>query len=129
MIPAGYLLKRVTPPPAWLSAGLSHVVDVCSVSDCVNDNVVDVQQNWKHNDFGLASTPEVLTSLARELGIDAFGSKLFYYEIFDEELESDGWTFDSAGWREITPVLSSSSCVSVQILIVGTLRVLVYDDV
>ena len=107
MIPAGYLLKKIAPPPGWLTPGLAAIVDVCSVSDCVNDNVVDLQSRWLHNEFGLADTPEVLWGLAHEAGAVPIDAVLFYCEAYELELESDGWTFDPAGWRPLSPVPSA----------------------
>ena len=75
MIPAGYLLKRTVPPPEWLQPSTSHVAEVCSVSHCVNDNVVEPQDSWEHNGFGLANNPQVLWDLARQNGVDISGSK------------------------------------------------------
>jgi hypothetical protein len=77
MLSAGYLLKRVVPPPGWLVAAPNHIKDVCSVSDCVNDNVVDVQDISKHNSFGVANSPSVLWALAEEAGVDTSGASYF----------------------------------------------------
>ena len=109
MIPAGYLLKRVLPPPGWLKSGPTHIVEVCSVSDCVNDNVVDIQESWQHNGFGLASTPNILLELARKSTANLAESTLFYYEVYEQEIESDGWVYKFEDWRDVTPVPSSSS--------------------
>lgn len=87
MIPAGYLLKRVVAPPEYLAG--AAINDVCSVSHCVNDDVVDVQKVWRHNGFGVANDPETLWSLAPDISPDP-GATLFYYEAYEEEIESDG---------------------------------------
>jgi hypothetical protein len=94
MTPAGYLLKRVVSPPGWLSVNTSHVVDVCSVADCVNEDVVNVQEAWKHNGFGVANNPDVLEALVESSSSDVSGAKLFYYSAYEQELDSDGWSFD-----------------------------------
>jgi hypothetical protein len=107
MFPAGYLLKRVVPPPGWLGEGSKHIDDICSVSDCVNDNVVDVQEAWQHNSFGVANSPDVLRSLAEKTGADTSGAKLFYYTTYEHELESDGWKFDATSWRPRSPTRSA----------------------
>lgn len=106
MTPAGYLLKRVKPPPGWL--GTPNIVDVCSLSDCVNENVVDPQATWRHNDFGLANDPKTLWELADSEAQDLKGSTLFYYEAYEYEIESDGWEFDPEAWRPVTPAPSAS---------------------
>lgn len=107
MVPAGYLLKRTVPPPGWLLPSTSHVTEVCSVAHCVNDNVVEPQDSWKHNGFGLANSPEVLWELARESGAALSGSKLFFYSAYERELESDGWEFDSSSWQPLSRAVSS----------------------
>ncbi|WP_432770237.1 MAG: hypothetical protein HEQ22_05695 [Sphingopyxis sp.] len=107
MLAAGYLLKHIVPPPGWLGAGSRHIDGICSVADCVNDNVVDVQEAWQHNSFGVANSPQVLRSLAAKAGVDTSGAKLFYYSAFDQELESDGWEFDAASWRPRSAVRSA----------------------
>lgn len=111
MIPAGYLLKRVKPPPDWL--GTPNIIDVCSLSDCVNDNVVDLQAVWKHNAFGLANDPKTLCELADSDVHDLKGSTFFYYEAYAYEIESDGWEFDPKAWRPVTPVPSASVSTAV----------------
>ncbi|QZP07709.1 hypothetical protein [Caenibius sp. WL] len=108
MVPAGYLLKHVSPPPGWLTAGLKHIKDVCSVADCVNDNVIDVQGVWLHNSFGLANNPDVIGTLAVEGGADVNKTTLFYYTAYELELESDGWNFDATCWRPRSPARSAA---------------------
>lgn len=110
MIPAGYLLKRVVAPPEYLSG--PTITDVCSVSDCVNDDVVDVQKVWQHNGFGVANDPATLWRLAPDIGPGA-GATLFYYEAYEEEIESDGWTFDPKAWRQLSQVSSAGVDTSV----------------
>lgn len=104
MIPAGYLLKRLSLPPGWLSG--PALVDVCSVADCVNENVVDVQTTWQHNGFGLANDPRSLWPMAALTEPDAAELTLFYYEAYEQEIESDGWLFERDGWRALTEISS-----------------------
>lgn len=102
MVPAGYLLKRVATPPGWLpTAGL---IDVCSVADCVNENVVDLQKIWRHNGYGVANDPRELWTLAAPPEADAAECTLFYYEVYEEEIESDGWTFEQDAWRPVSKI-------------------------
>ena len=107
MLPAGYLLKRVVRPPGWLVTVPNDIKDVCSVSDCVNDNVVDVQKAWKHNSFGVANSPSALWALREEAGVDTSGAQLFYCTAYELELESDGWKFDATSWRPRSPARSA----------------------
>jgi hypothetical protein len=129
MLAAGYLLKHVVPPPDWLNSGPSHIKDVSSVADCVNDNVVDVQGAWQHNSFGLANTPDTLRALASEQGVNTEGAVLFYYTAYEYELPSDGWTFDATEWRARTPTRSSSIPDAVELPSEGDMTLLGYDVV
>lgn len=129
MLPAGYLLKRIAPPPGWLDAGPNHIKNVCSVADCVNDNVVDVQTAWQHNSFGLANTPNTLTALASKAGSDTDGAVLFYYMAYEYELPSDGWAFDASQWRPRSAAPSSSVCDAVEPPPDGSMELLGYDVV
>ena len=108
MVPAGYLLKRTQPPPGWFETGTSHITEVCSLSDCVNDNVVKPQDNWKHNGFGLANSPGLLFEMAQQKGgVETSGSKLFFYSAYEHELDSDGWAFDPGQWQPLSRAASS----------------------
>ena len=129
MLAAGYLLKRIAPPPGWLDGGQNHIQNVCSVADCVNDNVVDAQEAWQHNSFGVSNTPETLTAMAVEKGLDLDGAVLFYYTAYEYELPSDGWTFDPSQWRARTPAPSSFVTDAVEIPPEGSLTLLGYDVV
>jgi hypothetical protein len=126
MIPAGYLLKRVAPPPGWLPG--PHIIDVCSVSDCVNENVVELQKSWLHNGFGLANDPQMLmqAGLSGEEGEDAV---LFYYEVFEQEIESDGWSVDPTCWRPVSTLRSASIENRVEVPDAGAAELLGYDVV
>ncbi|MXP28382.1 hypothetical protein GRI58_06045 [Porphyrobacter algicida] len=73
----------------------------------MNDNVVEPQDGWMHNGFGLANSPEVLWELARESGAALSNSKLFFYSAYERELESDGWQFDPSQWQPLSRAASS----------------------
>ena len=91
MIPLGYLAKRIpNEPPNWLSA--PHVVDVCSVSDCVNDTLdfYDLPDR-SHNGYGMYDSPALIASMAKQNKIDLAGSRLFFYEAYESELDGDEW--------------------------------------
>ena len=102
MISAGYLLKRTTPPSGWLQGSGTDFVEVCSVSACVNDDVVDLLNSWKFNKFGLANTKNLILELAQEEGNSVEGTSLFFYEMYEQELASDGWAFDPDAWQGLT---------------------------
>ncbi|WP_156340379.1 hypothetical protein [Sphingomonas sp. Leaf17] len=122
-------MKRIVPPPGWLATGPEHIKDVCSVSDCVNDNIVDVQGAWQHNGFGLANSPDVLASLAADAGADVSDTALFYFTAYEREQETDGWTFDPAGWRDRSPARSAPIADNVRLPAPGTSTLLGYDVV
>lgn len=129
MLPAGYLSKRIVPPPGWLTGMPHHVTDVCSVSDCVNDDVVDVQGAWQHNGFGLANSPDVLSRLASSAGADMHDASLFYYTAYERELPSDGWTFDPADWRPRSPAASAGVIDDILVPFPATISMIGYDVV
>ena len=106
MIPAGYLLKRAVATPPWLLD--PQVQDICNVAACVGDNPFDPSDTWQHNGYGLANSPEVLTRIARDADSDVADLRLFYYEVYEREIESDGWDFQVADWRPLTLLASSS---------------------
>ena len=68
----------------------------------MSENVVDPSNEWLHNGFGVANDPGVLTQLLEKEGADPEGAKLFYYEVFEEEIDSDGWTFDRDAWQPLS---------------------------
>ncbi|WP_242415587.1 hypothetical protein [Sphingomonas panni] len=129
MVPAGYLLKRIVPPPGWLDTASGHIKDICSVSDCVNDNVVDVQDAWLHNGFGLANSPDVLTGLASASGMATAGATLMYFTAYEYELKSDGWRFDAAGWRPRSRIPSAVVADDVRSPDADSVALLGYDVV
>ncbi len=122
MIPAGYLLKRMDGPPGWLQA--PGVVTVCNVAACESDDVVDVQKVWRHNGLGVANSIAVL----RELAGPVADGNLFYYEVYEREMPSDGWTFDAGRWRPLGRVPSAGEELAPEVPS-PPLRLLGYDVV
>lgn len=97
VIPAGYMAKRICKPPDALGLP-AHIIDICSVSSCVNDDFYDgFVDSWKHNDFWFFDSPEFIHLVAIEHSIDLARTRLFYYEVFDQEFDR------AAGWRSLTP--------------------------
>jgi len=90
MIPVGYMAKRVCGKPDSLKA--PHVVDIYSVSDCMNQNFVDYIQYWKHNGYWLFDSPQIIQSLAADHSIQMEGLSLFFYEVHEEEYEGGRWS-------------------------------------
>jgi hypothetical protein len=89
MIPVGYMAKRVCAKPNFLKA--PSVVDIYSVSSCLNGDFADYIRYWRHNGFWLFDSAEVIQDLARENSIDLNGTSLFYYEAHKMEFEGHGW--------------------------------------
>jgi hypothetical protein len=89
MIPLGYVAKRNCEPPPGL--GLTGVVDIYSVSDCVNDNFAEYVNYWKHNGYWFFDSPELIRQVARENSINLKGTKLFYYEAHELEFDGQRW--------------------------------------
>lgn len=85
MIPAGYMAKRVMSNPDWLKA--YRVEDIYSVSGCISKNFADYITFWKHNDFWLFDSPQVIEQVAGEHSIDLAGTTMFYYEVFEQEFD------------------------------------------
>jgi hypothetical protein len=104
MIPAGYMAKRVVDRPDWLAA--ERVTSIYSVSGCVSENFTDYIPFWKHNGYWLFDSPEIIIAIARENEIDLAEAVLFFYEVYDLQ-------FDSRGWTRFEPEASFGTHVSV----------------
>jgi hypothetical protein len=89
MVPAGYMAKRVSTRPGWLMA--PHVADVYSVSGCQSENFGDYINRWKHNGYWLFDSPEIIQTVAKEMGIDLQATSLFYYEVYEKQLDKGEW--------------------------------------
>jgi len=98
MIPAGYLLKHVAPRPDWLKT--PHVNFIYSTSSCCSGDVVDLQSEWLFNSFGVANDPALLWRLAAKQEKSLSGAELFYYEAYEQGMDSD--CFGPSEWRPFT---------------------------
>ena len=86
MIPVGYMAKRIPKErPNWLQT--PEVVDVYSVSDCVNDSLAEYSDGWKHNGFWMFDSPADIADAALANEIDLQGSMLFFYEAYESEFD------------------------------------------
>lgn len=92
MVPLGYLYKYVSERPEWLAA--SQVVDVYSLSNCLSKDFADYVNHWKHNGFWLFDSPAKMLDLAKAAEIPLHGTKLFYYEAYEQQFDSNmnEWT-------------------------------------
>jgi hypothetical protein len=66
--------------------------DVYSFSGCVNENFADYIEYWKHNDYWLFDSPEIIQEVARQHSIDLEGTSLFYYEVHEMEFDGKAWS-------------------------------------
>lgn len=82
MITVGYMYKKVLTSPQWL--GADAVVDIFSVSDCISKYFADYINHWRHNEYWLFDSPEVMEEIAAEMAIDLSDSTLFYYEMYEQ---------------------------------------------
>jgi hypothetical protein len=89
MIPVGYMVKRVAIRPDFLKA--VDVVDVYSLSSCVNDDFADYIDYCKHNGYWLFDSSEAIQSLATEHSIELRETLLFYYEVYELQFDGKDW--------------------------------------
>ncbi len=130
MISAGYLYKNVEQTPNWLKPGLDHVLEVCSASSCVSENTISPDDGWKHNGFGFANSEQVLIELNKKNQVDLSEARLFYYEAYEQELDSDGREFKKTSWRPVSPLPSAGVETNVEEPIASArLELLGYDVV
>jgi hypothetical protein len=85
MRPLGYLYKHVARRPQWLKA--PHVEDIYSLSGCISRPFADYIRHWKHNGYWLFDSPAIIKRLADEHSIALDGSRLFYYEGYEQEFD------------------------------------------
>jgi hypothetical protein len=96
MIPVGYQAKLSCTKPEALQ--LPDVVDVYSVSNCVNEDFAAHTNDWKHNGYWLFDSPEIIRAIAREHSINLEGAKLFYYEAHEMEFNEK-----KSSWSTFSP--------------------------
>lgn len=89
MLQAGYMAKRISPPPGWLKP--PHIRDVCSVGDCVNDDFADFVDFSEHNNYRLFDSPRSIQDLATNKALSLINTTLFYYEIYEREFDGVNW--------------------------------------
>jgi hypothetical protein len=94
MISVGYLAKRVVPKPEFLKA--AQVIDIFSVSNCINSDFADYIGYWKHNGYWLFDSPEIIRRVAKEHAISLDGTSLFYYEAYASQFDGRSWSSFSA---------------------------------
>ena len=93
MRPLGYMYKHVESRPEWLSA--ARVEDIYSLSGCISAPFGDYINHWKHNGFWLFDSPTDMKLLAKEISVALDGTKLFYYEAYEQEYDEDNRTWSA----------------------------------
>jgi hypothetical protein len=102
MIPVGSLYKRIVAAAPAVTA--TNVVDVYSVSGCVNDDFADYIDFWRHNGYRLFDSPAIMQAVAAEHAISLDGLTLFYYEAYEREWVDDRhWKKAGVDSREAVP--------------------------
>ena len=90
MIPLGYMAKRIPKErPDWLD--VPKVVDIYSVSDCVNDTLAVYTPDWTPNGYWMFDSPATIRAYARAKNIDICDVKLFFYESHESEFDGQDW--------------------------------------
>ncbi len=82
------MAKRVHTPARFHADG---VLDVYSVSNCINKDFADYFHYWKHNGYWLFDSPEIIHAVAHDNQIQLEGTRLFYYEVYENEFDGKNW--------------------------------------
>jgi hypothetical protein len=90
MIPLGYMAKVIGEQmPEWL--GAQNVIDVYSVSECVNDDLIEETFEAPRNGYGFYNSPNDIATIARSTSINPVTAVLFYYEAHELDFEERTW--------------------------------------
>jgi hypothetical protein len=90
MVPLGYMAKIIgKQKPHWLNA--LNVLDVFSVSECVNDDLIEETVEAPRNGYGFYNSPHEIRSIAESTSTDLQDAKLFYYEAHELDFEDGAW--------------------------------------
>lgn len=105
MIPVGYMAKKISEKPDWITA--TNTQDIYSVSGHVSHAFAEYIKFWKHNCYWFFDTPDIIAQTARDNGIDISQTKVFYYEVYDKQYNTS-----EKSWTNFTP--ESSFLTNVQ---------------
>lgn len=97
MIPAGYMLKKVSQKPDGLLK-IDGVLDIYSVSPCISPYFTDYITLWKNNGYWFFDSPDVIRAVAEKEHIDISGTQFFYYEVYEHQYNEDDKT-----WHDFLP--------------------------
>ena len=79
------------------SIGAAAVRDILSVSGCISPPFTEYIDYWRHNGYWFFDSPAIIASLAHENGIDLTGSRLFYYEVGEDQFDGSWEPFHPEG--------------------------------
>jgi hypothetical protein len=106
MIPLGYMLVKVAPPPEWMhSPKVELVYSACGCS--VSPYFFEYIPLWKHNGWWFFDHPSIMYDIASEKNLDLNEVTLFYYEAFEQEFDED-----AEKWLPIEPEKSFTTNVT-----------------
>ncbi|RYF94102.1 MAG: dienelactone hydrolase family protein [Caulobacteraceae bacterium] len=111
MIPAGYMFRRLGPPPPPFLSGLL-IRRVCSATCVGGEDLVDLYASWSHNSFCLANSPEQLMALAGQQGRDPADGTILYFEAYEQEVITGGQIEAPLEWGPITSSTGNAAEVS-----------------
>ena len=86
MIELGYMAKRVAARPEQLS--VVHVVDICSVSNCISDDFTDFTAHWMHNEFYFYDSPDIIRTICACDDIPMTDLQFFFYRGHDLQFDA-----------------------------------------
>lgn len=82
------MAKRVQKPVGF---HMDQLLDIYSVSGCINEDFADYIAFWKHNNYWLFDSPEIIRATAQENSIVLAGTSLFFYEVHDQQFDGKSW--------------------------------------
>ena len=86
MIELGYMAKHVAARPEQLS--VVHVVDICSVSNCISDDFTDFTAYWMHNEFFFFDSPDIIRKICARDNISMPDLQFFFYRGHDLQFDA-----------------------------------------
>jgi hypothetical protein len=116
MIPAGYMAKRIVSrsqvfenmDSIYATTQLfekTDIVDIYSVSGCISKDFADYTNFWKHNGYWIFDSPQIVQQIAEEHSIELAGTKIFYYEMYNQEFHGHN------EWKSFEPEASFTTDV------------------
>ena len=106
------MAKHVVKRPEWLDA--EKVVDIYSVSGCFSGDFAEYINYWRHNGYWLFDSPQVIREVAALAKSDLSRTKLFYYEVFEQEYTEEAeqpWSVFSPEPSFVTNILAPAAKV------------------